>query len=76
MLLIAAGLLIRSFAQLQTVAPGFNPTNTLTLELTMNGRQYTDAQVVFETYRQLWERVERFRACLPRAACRRCPSAR
>ena len=57
-LLIAAGLLIRSFAQLQTVAPGFNPTNTLTLELSMNGRRYTDAQVVFETYRQLWQRVE------------------
>ena len=58
-LLIAAGLLIRSFAQLQTVAPGFNPDHTLTLELTMSGRKYTDAQVVFETYRQLWERVAR-----------------
>jgi predicted permease len=57
--LIAAGLLIRSFAHLQTVAPGFNPHNTLTLELTMSGRKYTDAQVVFETYRQLWERVAR-----------------
>jgi predicted permease len=57
--LIAAGLLIRSFAQLQTVAPGFNPENTLTLELTMSGRKYTDPQVVFETYRQLWERVAR-----------------
>ena len=58
-LLIAAGLLIRSFAQLQTVAPGFNAENTLTLELTMSGRKYTDVQVVFETYRQLWERVAR-----------------
>jgi predicted permease len=56
-LLIAAGLLIRSFAHLQTVAPGFNAANTLTLELTMSGRKYNDAQVVFETYRQLAERV-------------------
>jgi predicted permease len=56
-LLIAAGLLIRSFAQLQTVTPGFNPAHTLTLELTMSGRQYSDPQVVFETYRRLLERV-------------------
>lgn len=56
-LLIAAGLLVRSFARLQTVAPGFNPSNTLTLELTMSGRKYNDAQAVFETYRRLAERV-------------------
>jgi predicted permease len=56
-LLIAAGLLIRSFAQLQTVTPGFNAANTLTLELTMSGRKYNDAQAVFETYRRLSEQV-------------------
>ena len=43
MLLIGAGLLIRSFSQLQHVSPGFNPTNVLTLELTMTGRKYNDA---------------------------------
>ena len=42
-LLIGAGLLIRSFAQLQNVSPGFNPANVLTLELTMTGRKYNDA---------------------------------
>jgi predicted permease len=56
-LLIGAGLLIRSFAQLQRVAPGFNPEQTLTLELTMSGRKYTEAAVVRETYRQLWPRL-------------------
>ena len=58
-LLIGAGLLIRSFARLQTVAPGFNPRNVLTLGLTMTGRKYNDAPTVLNTYRQLWERLER-----------------
>ena len=57
MLLIGAGLLIRSFARLQQVSPGFNPRNVLTLELTMSGRKYNDAHAVLETYRQLWERL-------------------
>jgi predicted permease len=57
-LLVAAGLLIRSFARLQTVPPGFDPSNVLTLELTLTGRKYVDAPAVFETYRLLWERLE------------------
>ena len=57
MLLIGAGLLIRSFAQLQRVPPGFNPSNVLTLELTMTGRKYGDAAIVLETYKQLWDRL-------------------
>src|SRR5262245_23591029 len=56
MLLIGAGLLVRSFARLQQVPPGFNAGNLLTLELTMTGRQYGDPQVVVNTYRQLWDR--------------------
>ena len=58
MLLIAAGLLIRSFAKLQKVQPGFNPANVLTLELTMTGDQYKDPQRVRAVYRQLWDRLE------------------
>ena len=56
-LLIAAGLLIRSFARLQDVPPGFNPGNVLTLELTMTGRKYADTTAVLNAYRQLWERL-------------------
>jgi len=55
MLLIGAGLLIRSFAHLQQVPPGFNPSRVLTLELTMTGRKYPDAAPVLETYRRIWE---------------------
>lgn len=58
-LLAGAGLLIRSFARLQDVSPGFDPSNVLTFELTMSGRKYTDAGVALETYRQLWERLSR-----------------
>jgi predicted permease len=58
-LLIGAGLLIRSFARLQDVPPGFNPQNVLTLELTMSGRKYNDADIAIETYRLLWGRLAR-----------------
>ncbi|MBZ5498757.1 MAG: ABC transporter permease [Acidobacteriia bacterium] len=57
-LLIGAGLLIRSFARLQSVHPGFNPRNLLTFGLTMTGRKYNDPQAVLATYRQLWDRFE------------------
>ncbi|HXY06755.1 MAG TPA: ABC transporter permease [Terriglobales bacterium] len=57
-LLIGAGLLIRSFARLQDVSPGFNPRGVLTFDLTMTGRKYNDKQTVLNTYRQLWEGFE------------------
>jgi predicted permease len=57
-LLIGAGLLIRSFVRLQDVSPGFNPRSVLTFDLTMTGRRYNDKQSVLNTYRQLWERLE------------------
>ncbi len=77
MLLIGAGLLVRSFIHLQQTPPGFNPSGVLTLELTMSGRKYTGAPVVIETYRQLWPtaRSAARRDRLGRA-CRRCRSAR
>jgi putative ABC transport system permease protein len=59
MLLIGAGLLIRSFIRLQSVPPGFNAAKVLTLELTMSGRKYNDSAAVLETYRQLWVRLGR-----------------
>ena len=57
-LLIGAGLLIRSFARLQDVSPGFNPRGVLTFDLTMTGQKYNDKQTILNTYRQLWERLE------------------
>ena len=59
MLLIGAGLLLRSFVRLQQVPPGFNADGVLTLEVTMSGRQYADANAVLERYREVWRRLGR-----------------
>jgi predicted permease len=57
MLLVAAGLLIRSFAQLQHVPTGFTADRVLTLGITLSGRKYTDTPKVQATYRELWPRL-------------------
>ena len=41
-LLTSAGLLIKSFARLQNVSPGFNPQNALTFEISLPKIQYPD----------------------------------
>jgi predicted permease len=56
-LLIGAGLLVRSFARLLDVPPGFNPAHVLTFELTLTGRRYADPPAFLETYRRLWQRL-------------------
>ena len=56
--LVGAGLLVRSFGQLHRVAPGFDPRGVLTLELTMTGAKYGDAGAVRRTYQTLWERLD------------------
>ena len=58
MLLIGAGLLIRSFLRAKDVPPGFNPRNVLTLELTMSGPKYKDKQAVWAAYHELWQRLD------------------
>jgi len=58
MLLISAGLLIRSFRRVQEVAPGFDPQGVLTLELTMSGPRYKDGQAVIDAYRQFYQGLE------------------
>ena len=57
-LLIGAGLMIRSFARLQNVSMGFNPHNVLTFELALNGSRYGDGQTRLNTYRQLWSALD------------------
>jgi predicted permease len=58
LLLIGAGLLIRSFVHLQNVSPGFSADRVLTMELTLTGAKYPNAVAVRDTYRQLFERLD------------------
>jgi predicted permease len=53
MLVIASGLLVRTFAHLVAVDPGFNPDHVLTFELTLPSTAYGDADRIVPTYRAI-----------------------
>lgn len=42
LLLMGAGLMLRTFANLQAVSPGFNPRNVLTVQVTLTEARYSD----------------------------------
>jgi len=56
-LLIGAGLLIRTFANLLAVAPGFDPHNVLTCQVTLNGERYDTTKEASAFYRDALERI-------------------
>jgi putative ABC transport system permease protein len=57
-LLVGAGLLIRSFMRLQQFELGFNPENLLSMRVQLPGSKYRDAKQVSGFYQQLLERME------------------
>src|SRR5208282_3338039 len=57
MLLIGAGLMIRSFFALQSVDPGFNPHRVLAMVVSVAGSNEADAERRALFYRQLLDRV-------------------
>jgi putative ABC transport system permease protein len=57
-LLVGAGLLIRSFARLQGVDPGFNEQNMLTMQVSLPGRKYDNDQKRISFFRQAVEQMQ------------------
>ena len=53
MLLIGAGLLIRSFVRLQNVSPGFATDHVLTMEVAASDPKYRDDKAAANLYREI-----------------------
>jgi putative ABC transport system permease protein len=56
-LLVCAGLLIRSFVNLQHVNPGFNPKNGLAVNISLPGKKYPKEEMYSAFYTQLVEKT-------------------
>jgi len=56
-LLIGAGLLLKSFAHLRSVEPGFDPHNLLTMQVTLPAVRYSDPRSRIAFFGQLAERL-------------------
>ena len=58
MLLVSAGLLIKSFARLQRVSPGFSTENVLTAQLSLPSTRYPDADMRRAFWARLLEKAQ------------------
>jgi len=58
-LLIGAGLLIRSFVRLASVPPGFNPEHVISMRSAEAGPKYQQDKARIQYYQQLGERISR-----------------
>ena len=56
-LLVGAGLLVRSFEQMMRVDPGFNPTNVLTYSAVLPSSRYAKGAVIRPVYERLLEKT-------------------
>ncbi len=56
-LLIGAGLMIKSFAKLISVSPGFNPENVLAMNVALSSSRYRGSEQVAAFYQRALERV-------------------
>jgi putative ABC transport system permease protein len=57
-LLVGAGLLIRTFAALHKVAPGFDPHNVLTMETSLTGTNFERTAPISDLARQATDRIQ------------------
>ena len=57
MLLVGAGLLIKSFIRLREVNPGFNPSNMLTMRVSLPAGKYQQGEPRVQVFGQVVERI-------------------
>jgi putative ABC transport system permease protein len=57
-LLVSAGLLLRSLARLFAVNPGFEASNLLTIQVQLTGHKFDDAKVAHQFFNQALEQVQ------------------
>jgi predicted permease len=57
MLLIGAGLLIRSFVRLQSVPPGFTTDRVLSMQIAATGPKYRDGKAVVQYFQEIERRI-------------------
>jgi len=58
LLLIGAGLMVKSFFHLQRVDPGFNPTRVLTTNISLSESRYSELHQVSSFYHQILSQLE------------------
>jgi predicted permease len=59
MLLIGAGLLLRSFVRLQNVAPGFTTEHVLTMQFAVSDPKYHDDKLLANFHKEIESRISR-----------------
>src|SRR5260370_35934629 len=58
MLLVGAGVLMRSFMKLEAIHPGFNPNDVLTMKISLSGPNYQKDAPVLGFHDQLIEKIK------------------
>lgn len=58
MLLVGAGLLVKSFMRLRDVSPGFNPNNVLTMRMGLTPGKYKQGEPRAQIFRQAVEKIK------------------
>jgi putative ABC transport system permease protein len=57
-LLVGAGLLLKSFQKLQDVDPGFRPEHLLTMQISLPATKYSDAQQIDAFFQQALDKIK------------------
>ncbi len=73
LLLAASGLMFRSFRELRSVDPGFDPTGVLAVDISLPSSTYSDAQQVSDLYETLLTRISAFPEVVAAGAASRLP---